>query len=131
MRLNLAPIVFITALSLNAGEVPPEIAARFVKIISSGKVACKDGAMAAALGGAGCTVDAGSKFAWGASEGEVKALAAGGKCVITNHVEWLASGGTVAIVEEGGKPQMYIHSGNLQASGASLPEAVLKVSKKH
>jgi hypothetical protein len=131
MRFNLAPIAFLAALSLNAGEVPPEIAARFVKIISSGKVACKDATMATALGGAGCAVDPGSKFAWAASEGEVKSLSAGGKCVITNRVEWLASGGTIAIVEEGGTPQMYIHSGNLQASGASLPEAVLKVSKKH
>lgn len=131
MRLSFAPIVLLAALPLASGEVPAEIAARFVKIISSGKVACKDSGMVAALTAGGCAVDPGSKFAWGASESEVKSFAAAGKCVITNKVEWLAAGGTIAIVEEGGKPQMYIHSGNLQASGTALPEAVLKVSKRH
>jgi hypothetical protein len=130
MRLHLAPAVLLAAAALQAGDVPADIAARFVKIISSGKVACKDATMASALGGVGCAVDGGAKFAWAASEAEVKSLKAAGKCVITSRLEWLASGGTVAIVEEGGRPQMYIHSGNLAASGASLPDAVLKVSKR-
>lgn len=130
MRLHLAPAILLAVGALQAGEVPAEIAAKFVKIISSGKVACKDAGMTAALGGVGCTVDAGAKFAWAASESEVKSLKAAGKCVITSHLEWLAAGGTVAIVEEGGRPQMYIHSGNLAASGAALPDAVLKVSKR-
>lgn len=130
MRRILIPALLLLAAPLPAGDVPLGVAARFVKIISSGKVACKDGSMVAALGTVGCAVDPGSKFAWGSSEGEVKALMAAGKCVITSKVEWLSSGGTIAIVEEGGKPQMYIHTGNLGASGATLPEAVLKVSKR-
>jgi hypothetical protein len=121
------PFLFAAGAILAAGDVPVDIAARFVKIVSSSHVACKDAAMATALGPA---VDPASKFAWGASESEVKALKAAGKCVITSKVEWLASGGSIAIVEEGGKPQMYIHSGNVAASGVTLPDAVLKVSKR-
>ncbi len=130
--MRISSLVLLPALSLfvAAGDVPAPIAAKFVKIISSGKVACKDADMAAALTTVGAAIDPGAKFAWAGSEGEVKALKAAGKCVLGSKLEWLASGATLVIIEEGGKPQMIIHAGNLQASGASLPEAVLKVSKR-
>ena len=130
MRLRsllLVPALCVAAL---AGDVPAPIAAKFVKIVSSGKVACKDAEMAGELTKAGATVDPGAKFAWAASESEVKSLKAAGKCVLGSKLEWLGSGATLVIIEEGGKPQMIIHAGNLSASGASLPEAVLKVSKR-
>ena len=120
----------LLALPALAGDVPPEMAAKFVKIVSSGKVACKDATMAGELAKVGATVDPSSKFAWASSESEVKSLKAAGKCVLGNKLEWLTAGATLVIVEEGGKAQMIIHAGNLAASGASLPEAVLKVSKR-
>ena len=130
MRFRSLLLLPALCLLVTAGDVPPAIAAKFVKIISSGKVACKDADMAAALTAAGAAIDPGAKFAWAGSESEVKALKAAGKCVLGNKLEWLTSGATLVIVEEGGKPQMIIHAGNLSASGASLPEAVLKVSKR-
>jgi hypothetical protein len=130
MRLPLLISLPALCLTLAAGDVPAATMARFVKIISSGKVACKDSTMAEELGKVGVTVDSSSSFAWASSESEVKSLKAAGKCVICGNLSWLASGGTVAIVEEGGKPQMYIHSGNLGASGVALPDAVMKVSKR-
>lgn len=130
MRLRSLLVLPACSMLMVAGDVPAPIAAKFVKIISSGHVACKDSEMAAALAAAGVTVDAGSKFAWAGSEGEVKALKAAGKCVLGNKLEWLTSGASLVIVEEGGKPQMIIHAGNLGASGATLPDAVLKVSKR-
>jgi hypothetical protein len=129
--MHIRPVLLpMLCLSLTASDVPAPISARFVKIISTGKVACKDAEMAAALTAAGATIDPGSKFAWASSEAEVKALKAAGKCVLGNKLEWLTSGATLVIVLEGDKPQMIIHAGNLAASGASLPEAVLKVSKR-
>ncbi len=130
MRPSLLLAVPALMLPLVAGDVPAATLARFVKIISGGKVACKDSGIAEELGKVGVTIDPGSSFAFASSESEVKSYKAAGKCVICGNLSWLAAGGTIAIVEEGGKPQMYIHSGNLGASGATLPEAVLKVSKR-
>ena len=39
-------------------------------------------------------------------------------------------GGSIAVVEEGGKPQIYLHMGNLAASGVTLSDAVLKIGKR-
>ncbi|HJV89119.1 MAG TPA: hypothetical protein VJ623_02345 [Holophagaceae bacterium] len=130
MRIRSLFLLPALCLLLTAGDVPAPIAAKLVKIVSSGKVACKDSEMAAALTAVGVSVEPGAKFAWAASEGEVKSLKAAGKCVLGNKLEWLVSGATLVIIEEGGKPQMIIHAGNLTASGATLPEVVLKVSKR-
>lgn len=130
--MRLGSLLLLPALTLfvTAGDVPAAISAKLVKIVCSGKVACKDAEMAAALTGAGVTIDPTAKFAWAASEGEVKSLKAAGKCVLGNKLDWLTSGATLVIIEDSGKPQMIIHAGNLTASGATLPEVVLKVSKR-
>jgi hypothetical protein len=121
--------------SLSAGELPGEVQAKFIKILcssagSAGKVVCRDLALAGELGKVGVTADPGSKVAWAGSEAEVKALKGGGKMVICGKLEWLPAGGAIAIVEEGGKPQIYLHMGNIAASGVTLSDAVLKIGKK-
>ncbi|MBV5350235.1 hypothetical protein JZU71_03585, partial [bacterium] len=113
-----------------AGELPPEVLAKFVKLLSSsansaGKVACKDGAMAGELAKLGVNADGSSKVAWAASEGEVRSLKGAGKLVLCGRLEWLPAGGAIAIVEEGGKPQIYLHMGNIAASGISLSDTIL------
>ena len=118
-----------------AGELPPEVLAKFVKLLSSsansaGKVACKDGTMAGELAKLGINADGSSKVAWAASEGEVRSLKAAGKLVLCGKLEWLPAGGAIAIVEEGGKPQIYLHMGNIAASGVSLSDTILKIGKK-
>jgi hypothetical protein len=137
MRFNLKSLALscIAATSMMAGELPAEIQAKFVKILASsagsaGKVVCKDSAVAGELAKQGVNHDAGSKVAWAASEGEVKSLKASGKLVICGKLEWLSQGGSVAIVEEGGKPQIYLHMGNIAASGVTLSDAVLKIGKR-
>ena len=119
-----------------AFALPPDVNAKFVKILaasaqSSGVVACKDAAVAAELEKLGVRIDASAKVAWAASAGEVKALkAAGGKLVICGDLNQLPLGGSIAIVEEGGKPAIYLHMGNIGASGATLSDAVFKIGKR-
>jgi len=137
MKVNQAAIgiLMLATASLIGGELPAEIQAKFIKILaasagSAGKVACKDAAVAAELGKAGVSADPGAKVAWAASESEVKALKASGKLVICGKLDWLPAGGAIAIVEEGGKPQIYLHMGNIAASGVTLSDTVLKIGKR-
>ena len=121
--------------SLSAGELPAETQAKFIKILASsagsaGKVVCHDGGLKAELGKVGVADDASSKVAWASSEAEVKSLKGGGKMVICGKLEWLPAGGAIAIVEEGGKPQIYLHMGHIASSGVTLSDAVLKIGKK-
>jgi hypothetical protein len=52
-----------------------------------------------------------------------------GKLIICPKLEWLPKGGSIAIVEEGGKPAIYLHMQNIGASGVTLSDAVLKIGK--
>lgn len=122
-------------LPAQAGDLPPAIQAKFVKILaasanSTGKVACKDAEVAAELEKAGVSIDPDSKIAWADSETEIKAMKAAGKLVICGKLQWLPLGGAIAIVEEGGKPQIYLHMGNVSASGVTLADSVLKIGKR-
>ena len=117
------------------GELPAKIQAKFIQILANSagtghKVCCKDSAVMAELGSLGISNDAGAKVAWGANSDEVKALKAQGKMVICGRLDWLSVGGSIAIVEEGGKPQIYLHMGNIAASGVTLGEGVLKIGRK-
>jgi hypothetical protein len=133
--LRTAVVVAIAFSGLAAGDLSGDVQAKFIKILASsagsaGKVACSDGALAGELGKVGVAVDAGSKVAWASSEGQVKSLKGAGKMVICGNLQWLPSGGAIAIVEEGGKPQIYLNMGNIAASGVTLSDAVLKIGKK-
>lgn len=125
----------LSGLALLSGDLPAEIQAKFVKILASsansaGKVACKDSGLTAELSKIGVNNDASSKVAWADSEAEVVSLKGAGKLVICGKLEWLPKGGSVAVVEEAGKPQIYLHMGNIAASGVTLSDAVLKIGKR-
>lgn len=129
-----AAMVCATGLSLGAADLPPAIQAKFVKILaaaagSPGKVICKDSDVMGELEKLGVSQDAGSKVAW-AKSGEVAGLKAAGKFVICSKLDDLPKGGSIAIVEEGGKPQIYLHMGNIAASGVTLSDSVLKIGKR-
>jgi hypothetical protein len=129
-----ASIAFVLALGLNAQELAPETQAKFLKILlsSTGQFgfACADTAFKAKLEASGLSVAPGFKMAWAASEGEVKSLKAAGKLVIVPKLAWLKLGGSIAIVEEDGKPQIYINMANVKASGMTLSDTIVKISKK-
>lgn len=130
---TLASLVII-ATGLTAGDLPAEIQAKFIKIIvanagSPGKVVCKDAAVLDQLSKLGVANDAGSKVAWAGAEGDVGAYKGAGKLVICGKMEWLPKGAAIALVEEGGKPAIYLHMQNIAASGVTLSDAILKIGK--
>jgi hypothetical protein len=133
-RMIPAAFAGVYALGLNAQSAPLETQAKFVKILlsSSGQFgfACNDDALKKKLEDLGVSVGPGFKFAWGSSEPEVRALKAQGRFIICPNLAWLQSGGCIAIVDEGGKPQLYLHVANTKSSGITISDAISKIAKK-
>jgi len=130
-----AAILVFAFHGISAGELPLPLQAKFIRILASsagspGKVHCTNAALAEELGKLGVSSDPGSKVAWASNEAEVKSLKAGGKLVICPKLAWLPAGGSIAIVEEGGKPQIYLHIGHISDSGLTVSDSVLKIGKK-
>jgi hypothetical protein len=127
-------IVCLLAVGLQAQDLSAETEAKFLKILlsSTGQFgfACSDPAFKAKLEAAGIAVAPGFKMAWAASEGEVKALKAAGKLVIVPVLGWLKAGGSLALVSEAGKPQIYLNPANVKASGMTLSDTIVKLAKK-
>jgi len=116
-----------------AGDLPADVAAKLVKIIATatgGKVSCRDSAMKAALEAAGVTVDGDSKIVWATNPVEIKMLRTQNRLVVTGNKNFLSSGASIAIVEDGGKPKIFLHQGNISASGVALSDAIYKVGEK-
>lgn len=124
----------LLTLGLQAQELSADTEAKFLKILlsSTGQFgfACSDPAFKTKLEAAGIAVSPGFKMAWAASEGEVKTLKAAGKLVIVPVLAWLKSGGSLALVSEGGKPQVYLNPANIKASGMTLSDTIVKMAKK-
>lgn len=133
MFLSRTAIACVLTLGLQAQELSPETEAKFLKILlsSTGQFgfACSDPAFKTKLEAAGIAVSPGFKMAWAASEGEAKSLKAAGKLVIVPVVGWLKAGGSLALVQEGGKPQLYLHPANVKASGMTLSDTIVKMAK--
>lgn len=134
-RLIVSAIAFLLSFGLGAQDLPPDIQAKFVKTLvsSTGQFgfACNnDPALKKSLEVAGVSVSPGFKLAWAATEAEVKTLKAEGRLVVVPKLAWLKLGGGVAIVEEEGKPQFYLHMANVKASGLTIPDTIIKIAKK-
>ena len=127
-------VAFALTLGLGAQDLAPETQAKFLKILlsSTGQFgfACADAAFKAKLEASGLAVSPGFKMAWAATEAEVKPLKAAGKLVIVPKLAWLKLGGAIALVEEDGKPQIYLHPANVKASGMTLSDTIVKMAKK-
>jgi len=67
--------------------------------------------------------------AW-ANSPEAASHKAAGTFVICSKLDDLPKGGSIAIVEEGGKPQIYLHTGHISASGVTLSDSLLKIGKR-
>jgi len=133
-RMIPAAFALVFTVAMNAQSAPLEIQAKFVKVLlsSSGQFgfACNDENLKKKLEELGVSVGPGFKYAWGSSEPEVRALKAQGRFIICPNVDWLKSGGCIAIVEEAGKPQLYLNSANTKASGVTVSDAIMKIAKK-
>lgn len=133
-RMIPATLALVCTVGMNAQTAPVETQAKFIKVLlsSSGQFgfACNDETLKKKLEEMGVSVGPGFKYAWGSSEPEVRALKAQGRFIICPSVDWLKSGGCIAIVEEAGKPQLYLHTANTKASGVTLTDAIMKIAKK-
>ncbi len=125
------------ALALAAGllraDVAPDLQAKFVKVIAShasskDRVAVEDPAVRAELEKLGVGVDPKAKVAYVATEEELKAKL-GGRVLICPRLEWLPLGASIAIVEENGKPAIYVHTGHLEASGVKVAPAIMRLGR--
>ncbi|MDR3671877.1 MAG: hypothetical protein P4L36_13600 [Holophaga sp.] len=127
-------MALVFSAGMNAQNAPLEVQAKFVKILlaSSGQFgfACNDPALKAKLESMGVSVGPGFKYAWGSSEPEVRALKAQDRFIICPNLDWLKVGGCIAVVMEGGKPQLYLHVANTKASGVTVADAIVKIAKK-
>ena len=115
-------VILLIAMGLQSQDLPVAAQAKFLKSLLS----------AAGQFGFACgvSVSPGFKMAWAGSEAEARALKAEGKMVIVPRIPWLKTGGSIAIVEEDGKPAIYLNSANVKASGTQLPDVILKMAKK-
>jgi hypothetical protein len=127
-------LALVFSMGLQAQNAPLETQAKFVKVLlsSAGQFgfACNEPALKAKLEEMGVSVGPGFKFAWGSSEPEVRALKAQGRFIICPNLDWLKSGACMAIVQEGGKPELYLDTANTKASGVTISDAITKIAKK-
>jgi len=119
---------------LRAGDLPPEFQARFIKILIKSanlpaKIACTDAALLPELQKGGIEVNADVQIAWANNAADVKKYKGMGKLVICSQVALLAQGGAIAVVEEGGKPSIYLHKANLDASKVAMNDSIYKIGK--
>lgn len=134
---NLRPVLLALAaaasLALRAGELSPELEAKFLKVIisSSGntKIGCSDSALKTALEAQGITIDSSSSIVWVTNSAEAKAYKAMGRLVIVSKRE-LAPMASMVLDEEGGRPKLLLNTANLRQSKVQLGDAVLKIAEK-
>jgi hypothetical protein len=134
-RIALIAVAFLLTLGLGAQDLSPDVQAKFVKTLVSATgqfgFACNnDPDLKKALEAVGVSVAPGFKLAWAATEAEVKTLRADGRLVVVPKLAWLKLGAGIAIVEEEGKPQLYLHMANVKASNLNIPDAIIKIAKK-
>ena len=125
--------VFAQDFTVFGGSLSETNAAKIVKVIvngAGGKINCRDSAMKTALESASVTTDGNSNIIWSSAPGEIKMLKGQHKLIICSRSEFLAMGASIAITEDGGKPKIYLHPGNIAASGVTLSDAVLKIGEK-
>jgi len=134
MRLKSFTMAWICASAFlaHAGDLSPEIATKFIKIIAStsgGKAFTRDPAMKAALESAGVTIDSSAKVYWCTSPAEVKMAIQQRRLCVVGQSSLLGAGAGVALIEDGGRPKIMINKSAVDASGVSLPDMIFKVSQ--
>jgi hypothetical protein len=127
------PLVCLSA-NLPAADLAPPTVAKFIRLlIAAGggvaKVNCADKEVAAELRSLGLAIDPEAAVVWAGSDREASKYGKLGKLVICGQLESLATGASVALVAEGGRPAIYISPRNLSGTGITLPDSILKLAK--
>jgi hypothetical protein len=106
----------------------------FLKVVSAsagapGRIACRDMDLSMAMKKLGMSPDAKAPVAWAANPDQLKDYLAEGKLVVAGDPAMLKAGAGVAIILEGGKPVILVNMKNVQTSGITLSDALLKISR--
>lgn len=132
-RLALTALLTLSAPLAQAGDLAPEVQAKFIKVIVSsssiGKIACADATLKAALEAQGVVVDPSSMIVWVTNPAEGKMLKAAGRLVIAGRKDMLGVA-CVVLEEEGGRPKLLLNTGNLKSARVQLSDAVMKIGEK-
>ena len=134
MQLLLPVLILMPVASATTPRVSPVELTPFLKVIttsagSPGRIACRDMDLGLQLKKSGVSPDASSPLAWAANETQLKDYLAEGKLVVAGDATLLASGATIAVVKEHGKPVILISARNLAASKVTLSDSLMKISR--
>ena len=134
MTLLPAALLFVTVSLAAPPQVPPAELMPFLKVVTAsagapGRIACRDMDLSMQLKKGGVSPDAKAPVAWAATGEQLKDYLAEGKLVVAGDPAMLKAGAGVAIVLEQGRPVILISLKNVQASGVTLSDALLKISR--
>ena len=121
--------------ALSASDLAVLTLAKFLRVLvqSTGTkaVGCENKELAGELSNLGVLVekDAEAKVVWVDSAKELSHLVKEHKFVVCGDRGLLAEGACLALVAEGGWPVIYRNAKSITASGITLPDAILKISK--
>jgi len=118
---------------LLGGDLAAPTTAKFIRVIvqasGGGKVGCADKEIAGELTGLGVATDPEAKVCWAGSDKDVIRFVGLRRLVICGNPDWLSQGASVAVTAEGGRPAIYLNLKNLGATGVTLPDSIVKISK--
>ena len=128
----LIPILCLCA-PLPAGDLGAATVAKIIRVMAVGTgskaVACEEKDIAGELANLGVALDPGARLAWAGSDKEASRLGKEGRLVMCGNPDWLALGAGAAITAEGGRPAIYLNLKNAGASGLTVPDSIVKISK--
>jgi len=113
------------------GDPNPYDKARLIQLTlrnSAPSVACEETALLAELLKRGVRPNPVSPVAWASTVEDL--IRFKGKLILCEHLDWLQRGASIALIEEEGRPAVYLNEANIQASGVQLPESVLHFGRK-
>ena len=133
LRFLAAPL--LVSCMASAGDLPPDLMAQFIKKLGpvvgqTGKATVKDPAMAELVKAQGVELTPDARLTYAATAAEIKAYKGQpNRVILVPRLDMLPLGGAIAVIEEGGKPQIYLHVANYQASGVPLSDMLLRIGK--
>lgn len=131
-NLIVPPLVCACA-QLPAGDLAAPTLAKFLRVLLQATalkgVACPDKELAGELTNLGVALDPDAKMVWADSPADVARLAKQGRLVVCGTRGLLASGASLAVVAEGGRPAIYANPKAITATGLALPDSIMKIVK--
>ena len=132
-RIALALLCACGAQQLPAGDLPPEMLAKILKVIctTSGqtKIACSDASVKTALEAVGLTVENGASIVWCTSPQEAKVQKQMGRLVVVGRRD-LTPLACIVLDEDGGRPKIILNTSNIRNSRIQLSDALMKIGEK-